>query len=130
VNNPRGGKTIFFQHVAAASLVLVLFSGRTSAEQSGKQTIELGPGSAHPGTTGEVRLELEDFLLEGDPHACGMIWDLAVNENNGELFVLCEPKRVGGVGEVRVFDRSGAYSRTIMPLNPILPYSSVRDICE
>ena len=51
----------------------------THAAQSGKddeirqQAIELGPGSAHPGTTGEVMLELEDFLLDGDPHACGII---------------------------------------------------------
>ena len=130
MTNLRDRKTILFQYVAAAILVLVLFSGQTSAEQSGKQAIELGPGSAHPGTTGEVRLELEKFLLEGDPHACGIIWDLAVDEQKGELFVLCEPKRVGGVGEVRVFDRSGEYLRTIMPLNPTLPYSSVRDICE
>jgi len=130
MNNRRGGKTISFQHVAAAILVLLLCLGQASAEQSGKQTIELGPGSAHPGTTGEVRLELESFLLDGDPHACGMIWDLAVDEQKGELFVLCEPKRVGGVGEVRVFDRSGAYLRTIMPFNPTLPSSNVRDICQ
>lgn len=30
----------------------------------------------------------------------------------------------------RVFDRSGEYQRTIMPFNPTLPYSSVRDICD
>jgi len=103
---------------------------QASAEQSGKQAIKLGPGSTHPGTTGEVRLELERFLLEGDPHACGIIWDITVDEKKGELYVLCEPKRVGGVGEVRVFDRSGAYLRTIMPLNPTLPYSSVRGIAQ
>ena len=51
----RDRKAILFQYVAAAILVLVLLSGQTSAEQSGKQAIELGPGSAHPGTTGEVR---------------------------------------------------------------------------
>ncbi len=146
MTNLRGRKTILFQYVAAAILGLVLFPGQTLAEQSGKpallkeaelsedevrrQAIQLGPGSAHRGTTGEVRLELEQFLLDGDPHACGIIWDLAVDEQKGELFVLCEPKRVGGVGEVRVFDRSGAYLRTIMPLNPTLPYSSVRDICQ
>lgn len=129
----RGRKTISFQSVAAAILVLALFSGQAQvvAGRQGelrKQVIELGPGSAHPGTTGEVRLELEQFFLEGDPHACGIIWDVAVDEKKGELFVLCEPKRVGGVGEVRVFDRSGAYLRTIMPLNPTLPYASVRDI--
>ncbi len=133
--NLRGRKTILFQYVAAAILVLVLFPGQTSAEQSGKpalqdQAIELGPGSAHPGTTGEVRLELEEFLLDGDPHACGIIWDLAVDEQKGDLYMLCEPRRVRGVGEVRVFDRSGEYLRTIMPLNPTLPYSSVRDICR
>jgi len=136
MTTPLGRKTISFQYVAAAILALVFLPGQTSAEQSGnedgirKQTIELGPGSAHPGTTGEVRLELEDFLMEGDPHACGIIWDLAVDEQKGELYVLCEPRRVRGVGEVRVFDRSGGYLRTIMPLNPTLPYSSVRDICD
>ena len=31
---------------------------------------------------------------------------------------------------MRVFNRSGAYQRTIMPLNPTLPYSSVRDITQ
>ena len=40
------------------------------AEQQ-RQTISLGPGSAHPGATGAVRLELEEFLLAGDPHASG-----------------------------------------------------------
>ena len=128
--NLRGRKTVLSQYVAAAILVLVLLPGWTSAQQGGKSAIELGPGSAHPSTTGEVRLELESFLLAGDPHACGIIWDLAIDEQKGELFVLCEPKRVGGVGEVRVFDRSGAYLRTIMPLNPALPYSSVRGICQ
>jgi hypothetical protein len=100
------------------------------ADDKRKQATKLGPGSAHPVTTGEVRVELEKFFLEGDPHACGIIWDVTVDEENGELFVLCEPKRVGGVGEVRVFDRSGAYLRTIMPLNPTLPYASVRDITQ
>jgi hypothetical protein len=128
--NLRDRKTILFQYVAAAILVLVLFPGQTSAQQSGKPAIELGPGSAHPGTTGEVRLELEEFLLDGDPHACGIIWDLAVDAQKGELYVLCEPKRVGGVGEVRIFDRSGKYLRTIMPFHPTLPPSSVRDICD
>ena len=143
--NMRDGMEIIFQYVASAILALVLFPGQASAEQGRrqeapvtdgkeneirKQAIELGPGSAHPGTTGEVRLELEKFFLEGDPHACGIIWDVTVDEEKGKLFVLCEPKRVGGVGEVRVFDRSGAYLRTIMPLNPTLPYASVRDICK
>ena len=133
MTNLRRRKLIVFQFVAAAIMALVLFPGRVSAEQEDgirKQAIELGPGSAHPVTTGEVRVELEKFFLEGDPHACGIIWDVTVDEEKGELFVLCEPKRVGGVGEVRVFDRSGAYLRTIMPLNPTLPYSSVRDITQ
>ena len=130
MTNLRDRKTILLQYFAAAILALVLIPGWTWAEQRGEPAIELGPGSTHPGTTGEVRLELGEFLLEGDPHACGSIWDLAVDQQKGELFVLCEPKRVGGVGELRVFDRSGAYQRTIMPLNPTLPYSSVRDICQ
>ena len=87
-------------------------TGQIQAAQGGKdmrkQATKLGPGSAHPVTTGEVRVSLEKFFLEGDPHACGIIWDITVDEEKGELFVLCEPKRVGGVGEVRVFDRSGA----------------------
>jgi len=132
----KGRKSISCQYIAATILVLLLYPGSASAEQGEKedeirrQATKLGPGSAHPGTTGEVRLELEDFLLDGDPHACGTIWDLAIDEQKGELFVLCEPKRVGGVGEVRIFDRSGEYLRTIMPLNPTLPYSSARDICS
>ena len=131
--NMKGRKSTSCQYIAAAILVLMLYPGLASAEQEDeirKQAIKLGPGSAHPGTTGEVRLELEDFLLDGDPHACGIIWDLAVDAKKGELYVLCEPKRVGGVGEVRIFDRSGEYLRTIMPFNPTLPYSSVRDICD
>ena len=129
----RDRRTVFFQCMQAAILVLMVCPNCVSAEpknEKQKQAINLAPGSAHPGTTGEVRLELEEFFLEGDPHACGIIWDVAVDEQKGELFVLCEPKRVGGVGEVRVFDRSGAYKRTIMPLNPTLPYSNVRDICQ
>ena len=133
MSNLRGRKLILFQCITAAILVLMFYPGLASAEQEDeirKQAIKLGPGSAHPGTTGEVRLELEKFLLDGDPHACGIIWDLAVDAQKGELYVLCEPKRVGGVAEVRVFDRSGEYLRTIMPLNPTLPRSSVRDICD
>jgi hypothetical protein len=133
MTNLRGKKTTLFQYVAATILVLMLYPGLASAEQEDeirKQAIMLGPGSAHPGTTGEVRLELEKFLMDGDPHACGIIWDLAVDAKKGELYVLCEPKRVGGVGEVRVFDRSGAYLRTILPFNPTLPNSSVSDISQ
>lgn len=131
--NLRDRRTVFFQFMQAAILVLMVCPDCVSAEpkdEKQKQAINLAPGSTHPGTTGEVKLELEDFFLEGDPHACGIIWDVAVDEQKGELFVLCEPKRVGGVGEVRVFDRSGAYKRTIMPLNPTLPQSNVQDICQ
>ena len=95
-----------------------------------ERTILLGPGSAHPGTTGEVKLELEGFLLAGDPHARGIIWDLAVNEQKGELYVLSDTRPVRGMAEVRVFDRRGKYLRTIMPLNPTLPRSSVQDLCR
>lgn len=130
MTNLQGRKAILSRHFASAFLALALLPGQSSAEQSEKPVIELGPGSAHPGTTGEVRLELEEFLLDGDPHACGIIWDLVADPKKGELYVLCEPRRVRGVGEVRVFDRSGAYLRTIMPFNPTLPYSSVRDICD
>ncbi len=94
------------------------------------RTIELGPGSAHPGTTGDVKLELEGFLLMGDPHARGIIWDLAVDESKGELYVLADTRPVRGVAEVRVFDRRGGYLRTIMPLNPNLSPSSVQDLCR
>jgi len=98
------------------------------AEQRARTT-PLGPGSSHPGTTGEVRLELEGFLLAGDPHARGIIWDLAVDEQKGELYVLSDPRQVREAPELRVFDRQGKYLRTIMPLNPTLPRSSVQDLC-
>ena len=99
------------------------------AEQR-EQTLELGPGSAHPGTTGAVRLELEGFLLAGDPHARGIIWDLAVNEQQGELYVLSDPRRVREAPELRVFDRQGRYLRTIMPFHPTLPRANVQDLCR
>ena len=99
------------------------------AEEEGR-TISLGPGSAHPGVTGEVKLELEGFLLAGDHHARGIIWDLAVDERKGELYVLSDTRPFRGVAELRVFDRRGMYLRTIMPLNPTLPRSSVRDLCR
>ena len=99
------------------------------AEQQ-RQTIPLGPGSAHPGMTGEVKLELEGFLLAGDPHARGIIWDLAVDQEKGELYVLSDTRPVRGVAELRVFDRRGKYLRTIMPLSPTLPRASVRDLCR
>ena len=72
MTNPQDRKTVVFHYAVAAILALALLPGQTPAEQSGKPAIELGPGSAHPGTTGEVRLELEEFLMDGDPHACGM----------------------------------------------------------
>jgi sugar lactone lactonase YvrE len=99
------------------------------AEKQGR-TIRLGPGSARPGTTGEVRIELEKFLLTGDPHARGIIWDLAVDQRKGELYVLSDPRPFREAPELRVFDRQGKYLRTIMPLNPNLPPSSVRDLCR
>ena len=95
-----------------------------------ERSIPLGPGSAHPVTTGEVRLELEGFLLAGDSHARGIIWDLAVDEEKGELYVLSDTRPARGVAELRVFDRQGEYLRTIMPLNPTLPRASVRDLCR
>ncbi len=95
-----------------------------------RRTISLGPGSAHAGMTGEVKLELEGFLLAGDPHARGIIWDMAVDEQKGELYVLADTRPARGVAELRVFDRRGEYLRTIMPLNPTLPRSSVRDLCR
>lgn len=105
-------------------------AGRAFLAEQGEQTIQFGPGSAHPGTTGEVKLELEGFLLAGDPHARGIIWDLAVDQKKGELYVLSDTRPVRGVAELRVFDRRGKYLRTIMPLNPNLPRSSVRDLCR
>ena len=104
--------------------------GRSFLADEEERTIELGPGSAHPGTTGEVTLELEGFLLAGDPHARGIIWDLAVDEKKGELYVLSDTRLARGVAEVRVFDRRGQYLRTIMPFNPTLPRSRVWDLCE
>ena len=103
---------------------------RSFLEEEGRQTVQLGPGSTHPNTTGEVRLELEGFLLEGDPHARGFIWDLAVDEQKGELYVLFDARLARGMPELRVYDRQGKYLRTIMPLSPNLPPSSVHDICR
>ena len=89
--------------------------------------LPLGPGSAHPGTTGEVRLELEGFLMGSDPHARSVIWDLAVNEDEGELYVLSVP-RVRACPEIQVFDRQGKYLRTVMPFSPALPRKNVNDL--
>lgn len=94
-----------------------------------KAPIELGPGSAHPGTTGAVKLELEGFLMGGDPHARGVVWDLAVNEKTGELYVLSVP-RVRACPEVQVFDRQGKYLRTVVPFNPTLPRDQVKDLAR
>jgi hypothetical protein len=91
--------------------------------------IQLGPGSTHPGTSGEVRIELEGFLLGGNVHARALIWDLAVDEKTGELYVLSAARRKSAI-ELRVFDRQGNYLRTIMPLNPTLPRDRVRDLCR
>ena len=98
------------------------------AEQQG-QTIALGPGSTHPGATGEVRLELEGWLLAGDPHSCGIIWDLTVDQRSGEVYILSDPRQVREAPELRVFDREGQYLRTIMPFSPTLPRASVEDLC-
>jgi hypothetical protein len=67
MTNLRDRKTIVFQYVVVAILVLAFSSSQASAESA----IELGPGSAHPGTTGEVRLELEDIFLDGAPMPTG-----------------------------------------------------------
>ena len=91
--------------------------------------IQLGPGSTHPGTSGEVRIELEGFLLGGNDHARALIWDLAVDENKGELYVLSAARRKSAI-EMRVFDREGKYLRTIMPFNPTLSRDSVSDLCR
>ncbi|MHB8954991.1 MAG: hypothetical protein ACYC4U_18615 [Pirellulaceae bacterium] len=99
------------------------------AEQQ-TQKMALGSGSVHPGTTGEVRLELEGFLLAGSPHAAGIIWDLAVDERNGELYVLSDPRQVREAPDLRVFDRQGQYLRTLMPFNPTLPREHLQDLCE
>lgn len=63
----RDRRTVFFQCMQAAILVLMVCPDCVSAEpknEKQKQAINLAPGSAHPGTTGEVKLELEDFFLE------------------------------------------------------------------
>jgi len=91
--------------------------------------IRLGPGSTHPGTTGGVRIELEGFLLGGNVHARALIWDLAVDEKKGELYVLSAARRKSAI-ELCVFDRQGKYLRTIMPFNPTLPRDSMRDLCR
>jgi hypothetical protein len=93
----------------------------------GPQQMALGPGSSHPGTTGEVRIELEGFLMGADPHARGVVWDLAVNEKSGELYVLSVP-RVRAVPELNVFDREGRHLRCILPFNPTLRKEQVKDL--
>ncbi|MFV2066149.1 MAG: hypothetical protein ACC645_04160 [Pirellulales bacterium] len=103
---------------------------RSFLAEEGRRTMPLGPGSAHPGTTGEVKLELERFLLEGDPHTFGFIWDLAVDQRKGELYVLFDARLARGLAELRVFDRQGNYLRTIMPFNPSLPRTAVQDLCR
>ena len=102
---------------------------RLFLDREAKRTIELGPGSAHPGTTGEVRIELEGYLLAADPHECAFIWDIALDERKGELYVLSDSRGLKGMTEIRVFDRQGRYLRTIMPFNPAMACASVQDIC-
>ncbi len=96
---------------------------------TGKPAIRLGPGSTHPGATGEVRIELEEFLLGGNVHARSLIWDLAVDEKKGEVYVLSAARRKSAI-ELRVFDRGGKYLRTVMPFNPSLPRDGVKDLCR
>ena len=105
-------------------------TGRDFLAKEGTQTLQLGPGSSHPCTTGEVTLELEKMLMAGSPHARGIIWDLAVDKDKGELYVLSDTRLVRGVAELRVFDRKGQYLRTVMPVNPTLPSSNLQDICR
>ncbi len=94
-----------------------------------QEPIRLAPGSAHPGTTGEVRIELEGYLLGGDHHARAAIWDLAVDDKTGELYVLSVP-RIKSYSELRVYDRQGRYLRTVMPFDPTLPSADVKDLCR
>jgi len=94
-----------------------------------QEPIRFGPGSAHPGTTGEVRIELEGYLLGGDHHARAAIWDMAVDDKTGELYVLSVP-RIKSYSELRVYDRQGRYLRTVMPLDPTLPSADVKDLCR
>ena len=101
----------------------------TAAAGAVDRPTQIGPGSTHPGTTGEVRIELEEFLLGGNVHARALIWDLAVDEKKGELYVLSAARRKSAI-ELRVFDRQGNYLRTIMPFNPTLPRDSVSDLCR
>lgn len=104
-------------------------SRRSFLAQQAQQTTNLGPGSAHSAKTGEVSLEFEGFLLQGDPHVAGVIWDLTVNTQTGELYVLSDPRQVREAPELRVFDRQGQYLRTIMPFSPTLPRAAVDDLC-
>jgi hypothetical protein len=104
-------------------------SRRTFLADQAQQTKDLGPGSAIASNTGEVSLELEGFLLQGEPHVAGVVWDLAVNTQSGELYVLSDPRQVREAPEIRVFDRQGQYLRTIMPFSPTLPRAAVEDLC-
>ena len=101
----------------------------TPAAGDEDRPIRLGPGSTHPGTTGEVRIELEEFLLGGNVHARAIIWDLAVDEKKGELYVLSAARRKSAI-ELRVFDRQGEYLRTVMPFDPTLAGDGVGDLCQ
>ena len=101
----------------------------TATDPEQDRPIRLGPGSTHPGTTGQVRIELEGFLLGGNVHARALIWDLAVDQRKGELYVLSAARRKSSI-ELRVFDRKGEYLRTVMPLSPTLSKESVSDLCR
>lgn len=116
-----------FASPAAAGRLKSIPARNSVAEE--KAAIDLGANSAHPGSSKAVKLELERFLFGGDPHARGVIWDLAVNEKTGELYVLSVP-RVRNCPEVQVFDRQGKYLRTVMPFNPTLGPDKVKDLTE
>jgi hypothetical protein len=87
MTNLRGRKTILFQYIAAAILVLLLHPGQAQVidgkeAEIRKQAIKLGPGSAHPsivtiywGTDypSSILLPvLPDLLpISGNPHDVG-----------------------------------------------------------
>ena len=95
-----------------------------------EQTIRLGTRFRSPRHDGRGEAGTGGVPAGGRSSCAGIIWDLAVDEQKGELYVLSDPRPVQGSAELRVFDRQGEYLRTIMPLNPTLPRSSVRDLCR
>jgi hypothetical protein len=76
MNSIKYLKTSFNILRVATIVVLMAYPGWVSAEQKDenqKQAIDLSSGSTHPGTTGEVKLELEEFFLGPTatvPEAC------------------------------------------------------------